>query len=322
MKIYGKAQVIAQLSAFGNTGRFPHALMFHGENGCGKMILADYTAMLILCPESNGKPCESCNVCRKVASHIHPDIVYVRDACGGKYNVDAMRKIISESSLLPNDGDTRVYIFENADDMSVICQNTLLKLIEEPQRFNRFIFTVGSLSPVLPTIISRVTSLAVANTDVTECEQALADFGIPAARTAELSALYEGNIGRCLAAENGESEDRSPEIALAIATALSRKNEYEVAAAFSRLTDRETRQKTLFLLSEILGNAMACSSGNVSPAFMEEVTRKLSRAVSLKNLDRCARSVEKMTELSDFNPNLQLAAAQSAVMLTEMLYQN
>ena len=58
--------------------------------------------------------------------------------------------LFSESGA--NDGDVRVIIFEGLDGLSVQIQNTLLKFIEEPLEFNRYIFTAESRTPILRTV--------------------------------------------------------------------------------------------------------------------------------------------------------------------------
>ena len=322
IKLYVKSAVVDRLCAFRRAGRFPHALMFCGETGCGKMTLCDYVSMLVLCEKGGEKPCEDCIPCRKAERHIHPDIVYVRDLIGGKYNVEGMRGVIADSSVLPNDGDIRIYVFENADEMSVICQNTLLKFIEEPSKFNRFVFTAASLSPVLPTILSRVTVIPVLNPTVSECEAALSDFGINAADSQKLSRIYDGNIGRCLCANENDDEKEILTAAENITTALAEKNEYNVAAAFSKLSERESKKKTLTLLLEVITNAMAMASAGITPEFLPEQTKKLARGVTLKNLSECADKINELIANSEFNPNVQLSAAANAVALTEMLYRN
>ncbi len=130
------------LSGFISAGRFPHALFFYGGGETERKTLADHLAQALLCERSGALvACNECNSCRKAAGRIHPDIIYVKEMSdNGKYKVDVLREEIRRGSYLPNDGRLRIYVFAEADTMSEICQNTLLKFIEEPKSFNRFIF--------------------------------------------------------------------------------------------------------------------------------------------------------------------------------------
>ena len=76
MILYGKKEAVGRLSKFRRSGRFPHGILFCGDEGCGKGVLADYTAMLYLCKEGKEAPCFSCNECKRIAERAHPDVIY------------------------------------------------------------------------------------------------------------------------------------------------------------------------------------------------------------------------------------------------------
>ena len=113
-----------------DSGRFPHAIL---------LLNGDYHPVLDL---------YKCNPA---------DTVHVKDAMpDGSYKVIPLREIVNSGNLRPQFGDLRVFVFADFDSMSEICQNALLKFIEEPHEFNRFVMTADSTAKILPTVLSRV----------------------------------------------------------------------------------------------------------------------------------------------------------------------
>jgi DNA polymerase III gamma/tau subunit len=225
----GEKRIFETLSAFFSAGRFPHAVLFCGGNEIGRKTLADDLAQILICKKRNGfNACKECNSCIKMEKRIHPDIIYVKELSGsGKYKVEILREEIRRGSYLPNDGELRIYIFADVDTMSEICQNTLLKFIEEPKSFNRFIFTAESDRAVLPTILSRVVSI----------------------RSDELG---DDNVSE----ETSESQNLVLEIAEQAVRALSERDEYMLTVALSRVKTREIMLSMLTLLPEKIRNSI------------------------------------------------------------------
>ena len=115
----------------------------------------------------------------RISEHIHPDVVYpLREMKTGKYTATELRDYMAGCHKLPNDTPVRVYIFEQAESMNDHCQNALLKIIEEPLSFNRYIFITSDKSFILETILSRVTEIPADLPSEAECAAALTERGI------------------------------------------------------------------------------------------------------------------------------------------------
>lgn len=307
--LYGKDALLSRLGSFRRSGRFPHALMLCGDDGVGKRTAARYIAMLYLCREGGEAPCGKCNECSRVENGIHPDVLLVKQKCDGKYSVGAMREIIDECYYRPNDSDVRVVIFENMQDMRPDCQNTLLKFIEEPLGFNRYVFTADSIGAVLPTIASRVVSLSVTDASAEQCRAALAANGLPASELDSLIGLCGGNIGKCIESYSDESGRGLSELVGEIAAGIAAKNEFAAAVAFSCLNTREMQKKGLLLLLNSVSDAMKYSltEGNSVGA-----AAALSRSVPLKKLYDIAELLTDIIQCCEYNPNVQLLSAECA----------
>ena len=192
MELYGKSALKASLDAAAKKGRLPHALLFSGSAGCGKKNMARYAAQLFLC----GAPtCGECAVCRMTEADAHPDVKLVKRACDGKYAIDAVRAALSDIAVLPNNGAVKIYVFEDFDGVSDKVQNHLLKIIEEPAPFVKFIFTCESASNVLVTILSRVTAFEVPPAPVEECVRFLRDKGCDSREKGSPGLSADGQAG-------------------------------------------------------------------------------------------------------------------------------
>ena len=210
MRLYGKNGLKERLDDIAAQGRLSHAVLFSGHSGVGKKTLAKYTAELFMC--KNGA-CGACPVCRNIENGVHPDVIFVKEGCGGKYTMDALREVLSGTVIRPNNGSIKLYVFEDCDTMRPEHQNSLLKLIEEPAEYLRFVFTCENTSIIPETVLSRVTEFEVPDTPVEECERALVDCGVDKPRARELSEMFVGNIGKCKAVIEGGEEPKLIETA-------------------------------------------------------------------------------------------------------------
>jgi len=192
----GNNAVITRLEHLIASGKMPHAILLAGESGTGKSALARLLAEAACCKSQN-KPCGVCNGCQKAQSGSHPDIRVFNSDSGFKKKDIADFKY--ELYLIPNEADTKVYIFENAWDVSPEVSNALLKALEDPPQRTLFILTSPSRTKLLPTIRSRVTEFLLTPTDPETAAPVIAkiaDCGLEQAQ--ETAARFGGNIGRAI----------------------------------------------------------------------------------------------------------------------------
>lgn len=126
--------------------------------------LSQKAAQMVLCAniKEQKSPCMACKNCLKAQSSNHPDIILYGGEGGSKsFHIDIIREIKMSAYVKPNEADRKVYILENAQDMTPSAQNALLKLIEEPPDTCVFILTCDNKSKLLTTIISRVTIIGL-----------------------------------------------------------------------------------------------------------------------------------------------------------------
>lgn len=97
---------------------------------------------------------------RLILSEGLPDLK-VYPAVGKKLSADSAAEIVADAALKPVEGNKKLYIISDFDGASPIFQNKLLKILEEPPAGVYFLLGATSLSPVLPTVRSRVKLLEI-----------------------------------------------------------------------------------------------------------------------------------------------------------------
>lgn len=114
--------------------RLPHALLFAGAMGLGKMQFAEEFSAVLLCesPVAEENACGTCHACRLVRAKSHPDLILVvPDEMGQIIKIDQVRSVVSVSNETVMQGGCRVIIINPAHAMNQYAANALLKTLEE-----------------------------------------------------------------------------------------------------------------------------------------------------------------------------------------------
>lgn len=156
--LLGNEELKSRLSVSFRTGKYSHCYLISGPEGSGKKTLARAMAQAMQCEESHA-PCGSCNVCRKIAAGIHPDVITVDDPEKKTVSVDLIRQLQADAFVHPNEGKKKIYLIPRAQDMTENAQNALLKLIEEPPSYAVFFLLTTNAGKMLSTVRSRSVEL-------------------------------------------------------------------------------------------------------------------------------------------------------------------
>lgn len=132
--------------------RLGHAYLFLGTAGSGKLDAAYALAQGALCPQGG---CGSCDDCVRVARKTHPDVHLLQPESAQGYLVGQIRELIDDLALAPIRSSRKVYIVEDADQLTSSTANALLKSLEEPPEGVTFVLLAPTRDAVLPTILSR-----------------------------------------------------------------------------------------------------------------------------------------------------------------------
>lgn len=138
-----------------NNNKTVGSYLFEGYSGIGKTTIARIFAMALLCPNvQGGEPCGECEYCQLVINSRHPDVVEHNCAVSG--GVEQIREeIISTMRVVPMYGQYRIYILDEAQLLTVQSQNALLKTMEEPPPYVKFIIATTEPNKIINTIKTR-----------------------------------------------------------------------------------------------------------------------------------------------------------------------
>lgn len=146
---------------FFSSGTLPHAVILEGTTEDNRLKCAKLVAAAFEC-ESDNVPCGECRHCKKILLDVHPDVIVCeKDDSKSTMGVEIVRQMKTDAYISTNEGENKVYIFREAQDMTVQSQNAVLKIFEEPPQHVKIIMTCDSKASLLETIISRGTVITL-----------------------------------------------------------------------------------------------------------------------------------------------------------------
>jgi DNA polymerase III subunit gamma/tau len=153
-EVVGQEPVVRTLRNAISSGQLRQAYLFAGPRGTGKTSLARILAKALNCARGpTPDPDNTCHACQAIASGSSLDVVEM-DAASQR-GIDDIREIRERVVLQPAEGRYKVYILDEAHQLTDAAWNALLKLIEEPPPHLVFVFCTTELAKVLPTVRSR-----------------------------------------------------------------------------------------------------------------------------------------------------------------------
>jgi DNA polymerase III subunit gamma/tau len=153
-EVVGQEAVVRTLSNAIETGKIRQAYLFAGPRGTGKTSLARILAKSVNCRLGpTVHPDNTCHACVSISNGTSLDVIEM-DAASQR-GIDDIREIRERVVLQPVEGRSKVYILDEAHQLTDAAWNALLKLIEEPPPHLLFVFCTTELAKVLPTVRSR-----------------------------------------------------------------------------------------------------------------------------------------------------------------------
>ena len=137
-----------------NADKIPNAYLFTGIRGVGKTTIARIIAKSINCKKSFENQCkEKCDICDSITNSNHIDVLEMDAA--SKTGVDDVRDLIEFSRYGPSSAKYKIFIIDEVHMLSKQAFNALLKTLEEPPDYLKFIFATTEIKKIPVTVISR-----------------------------------------------------------------------------------------------------------------------------------------------------------------------
>lgn len=162
--IIGQRLPVGLLQQFMSKGTIPHAMLFTGISGIGKLTVAKTFAMALNCRQNppdhpqdtvDGQPpCGKCPTCLKISNERHPDVIALKPQ-KGTLRIDQIRNLLGTLAMKPFSARHRVVIIDEAQTLTLEAGNALLKVLEEPPPDTILLLISVQKSGLLPTIVSR-----------------------------------------------------------------------------------------------------------------------------------------------------------------------
>jgi len=152
--VVGQEHVVRTLKHAIESGRIANAYLFVGPRGIGKTTTSRIFAKALNCLHPNGaEPCGKCENCVQIAEGRSLDVMELDGASHNK--VEDVRPIIEAVQFKPAASKYKIFIVDECHMLSAAAWNALLKTLEEPPPYVKFIFATTEGDKMLATIISR-----------------------------------------------------------------------------------------------------------------------------------------------------------------------
>jgi len=292
--------------------KIPHAFIFEGEKGCGKMLTAKTFAKILQCTEDEYGVCGKCKSCLQMESNNQPDVIVVNKS-KKNYTIDDIRKgLTSDVQIKPYAGPYKIYIIPEAHLLREDSQNAILKTIEEPPEYAIIMLLTENAESLLATIRSRCVTLKFNMVDMIKIKKYLMEhYNIPEYQAQTSAVFADGNIGKAIRyAENEDFIDIRNEV-VGMLKSINNMSEYELMTYSKRIAEnKDNILEYIDLMQLWMRDILVYKSTNNDNMiiFREETEyiRELSRLYRYDQIDRIFSGIQELKTSIKLNVNIEL----------------
>ena len=161
-EMVGQTHVLKALISALDHQRLHHAYLFTGTRGVGKTTIARIMAKCLNCEQGiSSTPCGECSVCREIDEGRFVDLIEVDAA--SKTKVEDTREMLDNVQYMPTRGRYKVYLIDEVHMLSTSSFNALLKTLEEPPPYVKFLLATTDPQKLPATVLSRCLQFSLKN---------------------------------------------------------------------------------------------------------------------------------------------------------------
>ena len=153
--LIGQEIIVATIQNSISLNKIPNAFLFTGIRGVGKTTIARILAKSLNCSDPEKDNClgSKCNKCIEISESRHIDVLEMDAA--SRTGVDDVRDLIDFSRYGPTSSKYKIFIIDEVHMLSKQAFNALLKTLEEPPEYLKFIFATTEVNKIPITVLSR-----------------------------------------------------------------------------------------------------------------------------------------------------------------------
>ena len=153
--LIGQNIIVEAIKKSISLNKIPNAFLFTGIRGVGKTTIARILAKSLNCLDLKKNNCSNnmCDNCKAISESRHIDVLEMDAA--SKTGVDDVRDLIEFSRYGPTSSKYKIFIIDEVHMLSKQAFNALLKTLEEPPEYLKFIFATTEIKKIPITVVSR-----------------------------------------------------------------------------------------------------------------------------------------------------------------------
>ncbi len=292
-------------------GRLPHALLLAGIPGIGKLALAEAFSAALLCqqPDSTAQACGTCEDCRLLQAHTHPDLMVIAPDPTEKsqaIRIESIRALVASENLTPHRSRWKIILIQGAHRMNVSAANALLKTLEEPASTSRFLLLSHRPGWLPATVRSRCQLVPLPAPSEAEALAWLQPQLPDANAKSWLRLTYGAPLAALAQARESDRKQRDEALAGFIAVGEGKADPVQTAAAWNQLAPSVLLEWIGSWVSDLLRLAGTQHSAQLIHWEREAALVALSKRLDLVQGHRYLRQIWETGkgDLSHLNPLL------------------